>query len=60
MLYCYPVIKNKLVYIYEKGETYLGMGKRKVNRMFKDLNWKPLTFTTYIDAQIFCTSRNLL
>jgi len=62
MLYCYPKLKNNIVYIYEKGKTYVanGMQQITVNRMFKDWNGKPLTFPIYRDAEMFCVSRNYL
>ena len=58
MLNCYIKEKNGLIYIYEKGVTYKGMIKVKVDRMFKAIDFKPLTFPNNVLALQFCISRN--
>lgn len=62
MLIAYGKELNGQVQIYEKGETYIGMEKRKVNRMFKDYNGDPLTFPNVPEgvraALHWCIARN--
>jgi hypothetical protein len=58
MLLCYIKEKKDRVYIYERGETYIGRTLKKVDRMFKDWNGEPLTFPDVETATQFCTSRN--
>jgi len=58
MLICYIKEKNGISYIYEKGIIYKSMVKVKVNRMFRALDFKPLTFPNKELALQFCNDRN--
>jgi hypothetical protein len=56
----YGKIHRGKIYIYEKGELYIGRVKRNVNRMFKGFDNKPLTFELNQGelAAEFCEARN--
>ena len=58
MLIAYAKKKNGLYYIYEKGLEWEGRFKKKVNRMFKALDFKPLTFDDAESANDWCNARN--
>jgi len=57
-LIAYAKEKNGKYYIYEKGKTYVGMIEKNVNRMFKALDFKPLTFDDPESANDWCNARN--
>ena len=56
----YGKIHRGKIYIYEKGEIYVGRFKQKVNRMFRGFDNKPLTYELNQGdlANEFCNARN--